>query len=258
MTAKLRWTAHAVLVVLAALCWLLPAQAQETETEGVARLVTITPKPGHDDALIEAITGYHKWIAQFEGHHRYQWYRVATGPDSGKYIARTANHNWADFDARYDWQAEADAAFERDVAPHVESAVFWFTTDMRELSHLPESFEGYTHFQVEDWYVSNGQYGKFRRGLQRIVDILKAADFGGYWGFYTVASGGHSNQVQLVLANRGWSDMSEPDPSFFDIVSKALGGAEAFDEFMADWGTTFKSGQNRMVVLMPEASDYGD
>jgi hypothetical protein len=255
MTAKLRGT---VLVVLVALCWLLPAQAQETQTEGIARVIMITPTAGHDQALIEAITGYHKWIAKFEGHHRYQWYEVLTGPHTGKYIARTANHNWADFDAEYEWQKEADEVFARDVAPHVEAAEAWFTTEMREMSHFPESFEGYTHFQVEDWYVKNGQYGKFRRGLQRVSDILKAGNFGGYWSFYSVASGGHGNQVQLVLPNRGWAGMAEPEPSFFDIVSEALGGAEAFDEFMADWGTTFESGHSRMVELMPEASDYGD
>lgn len=246
------------LALLAALCWLLPAQAQETQSEGIARLALITPKAGHDESLITAITDYHKWIANFEGHQRYQWYEVMTGPDSGKYIARTADHNWADFDAEYEWQAESAEVFERNVVPHVEHATYWFTRDMPELSHWPESFDGYTHFQVEDWYVKNGQYGKFRRGLQRIVEILKAGDFGGYWSFHSVESGGHGGQIELVLANRGWSDMSEPEPSFFDIVSKALGGAEAFDEFMADWGSTFKIGQNRMVRLMPEASDYGD
>jgi hypothetical protein len=52
--------------------------------------------------------------------------------------------------------------------------------------------------------------------------------------------------------------MADKDPSFYDIMGEALGGTEEFDAFMADWGSTFKSGQNWTVRRMPEASDYGN
>jgi len=61
-----------------------------------------------------------------------------------------------------------------------------------------------------------------------------------------------------VSANRGWSDMSDTDPSFYSIMSEALGGEEAFHTFMNDWSATFKTGHNQMVKLMPGASDYGN
>lgn len=246
-----------MLVLLASLCCASPALAQENPSEGIARVVLITPKEGHRETLVKAITEYHHWIANFEGHHVYQWYEIQTGPDSGKYIARSAGHNWADFDAEPDWMAEADEAFATNVAPHVQDADVWFTQDMPEFSHWPESFEGYTHFFVEDWYVRNGQYGNFRRGLQRISEALKAGGFGAYWGFYSVESGGKGGQIQLVTANKGWADMAESEPTFFAILSEALGGPEAFDAFMSDWGSSFEVGTNRMVELMPEASDYG-
>jgi hypothetical protein len=41
-------------------------------------------------------------------------------------------------------------------------------------------------------------------------------------------------------------------------MTKELGSAEAFDEFMADWGDTFKIGRSEMLEYMPGASDYGD
>ena len=148
----------------------LSAQAQEAENEGVARVVHITPVEGHDDALIKAITEYHHWIAKFDGHHEYQWYEILTGPDSGTYIARTGNHNWADFDAKHDWQKEAGEFFAKNVAPHIQDADMHMTKEMKEFSHWPESFDGYTLFQVENWYVHNGQNGKFRKGLKKIVD----------------------------------------------------------------------------------------
>lgn len=246
-------------ILSALLCffWLTPAVAQEEDKESIARLAMITPKAGHSKTLIQAITDYHHWVANFEGHHEYQWYRVVTGPNTGKFMARTGNHQWADFDAEYDWQEEAGNVFDSNVAPHIESMHVEYTSEMTEFSHWPESFEGYSHYSVQEWYVKGGQYSKFRKGLKTIVDALKAGGFPNYWGFFSVESGGHGGQIRLVGANKGWSDLSDPDPSFYKIMSEALGGQEAFDSFMADWGSTFKSGMSQMLVYMPDASDYG-
>ena len=235
----------------------LSAQAQEAENEGVARVVHITPVEGHDEALIKAITEYHHWVAKFDGHHEYQWYEILTGPDTGTYIARTGNHDWADFDAQNDWQKEAGEFFEKNVAPHIQDADIHMTDDMRSFRHWPESFDGYSHFQVENWYVHNGKMGQFRKGLKKIVDTLKAANYPYYWGFFSVESGAYGNQIQIVSANKGWSGMSESDPSFYDIMSAELGGQEAFDAFMSEWSSTFKTGGNQMVRYMSDASDYG-
>ncbi|MFC1688419.1 hypothetical protein ACFL0N_04730 [Pseudomonadota bacterium] len=245
----------ALICVFTCLFWLSPAQAQEND--GIATGVLITPKAGHEETLIKAITEYHHWMAQFEGHFEYTWYEILTGPHTGKYMARSGNHNWADFDAEFDWQEESDKVFASNVAPHIESAQRMMTEEMNDYSHWPESFDGYTHFTVENWYIKTGHNSKFRRSLKKIVDTLKANDYKSYWGFFSVVSGGHGGQIQLVSANKGWADMTDADPSFYDIMSKELGGQEAFDNFMADWGSTFKTGNNWTVRLMPEASDYG-
>jgi hypothetical protein len=52
--------------------------------------------------------------------------------------------------------------------------------------------------------------------------------------------------------------MVDKDPSFYDLMSKELGGEDEFNAFMADWGATFKQGANWTVARMPEASDYGN
>ena len=90
------------------------------------------------------------------------------------------------------------------------------------------------------------------------MDTLKANDYPGYFAFYSVASGGYGGQIGLVSPNKGWAGMSETDPTFMDIMVKELGSEEAFGEFMADFGSTFKSGQNMMLKYLPAASDYGD
>jgi len=253
MKNRIKWV---VLSALVGIFWFMPAQAQDND--GVATVVMITAKAGHEKNLVEAITDYHHMVAKFDGHMEYTWYEILTGPDTGKYIARSGGHNWSEFDAEYDWEEKADEAFAANVAPHIESANRSMTTDMDEFSHWPESFDGYTHFHVQDWYVKGGHYSKFRRGLKQIVDTLTAGNFPGYWGFHSVVSGGHGNHINLVTAHKGWSDMADKDPSFFDLMSKSLGGEEEFDAFMADWGSTFKEGRSQMVRRMPEASDYGN
>jgi len=59
----------------------------------LARVVLITPKDGQAKALEEAITKYHHYMADKKGAWRYNWYSIVTGPDTGKYIARSRDHN---------------------------------------------------------------------------------------------------------------------------------------------------------------------
>ncbi len=87
---------------------------------------------------------------------------------------------------------------------------------MDDFGHWPEDFSGYTHFQVQQWYVKNGRNGQFRKGLKKIVDTLKAANFPNYFGFTSVESGGRGGQITLVFPNKGWSDMVDEDPSFIE------------------------------------------
>ena len=245
-----------LLVLMLTLTWLLPVAAQDSENIG--SMVKITPKAGHDEALITAITDYHKWMANFDGAMRYNWYRVVTGPDTGLYYAFSGGHDWKDFDAEYDWQKESGEVFERNVLPHIEDMDRMMVRTMTDMSHFPESWDGYTHFHLTDWYVNNGQFGAFRAGLKRIVDALKAGGTKNHWGFHWMESGTRAGHIVLFSPTKGWGGLSETDPTFYDIMVKELGGEEAFNTFMADWGDTFRQGASYTVRWMPDASDYGD
>jgi hypothetical protein len=246
------------LTALAIIFWLAPVQAQDEENDGVAELIFITPVEGQGEALEAAIADYHHWVADKEGHFEYNWYAVVTGKRTGEYVARSGNHNWEDLDATYDWEEEAAQMFEANVAPLIAKLERRVTEDMTDFDYWPESFDGYTHITVDNWYVKTGQYGKFRSGLETIHKALTEANFGTYYAFISTVSGGHGNEITLVTPRKGWADMADNDPSFFDIVSEALGGPEEFQSFMSDWGSTYKVGGNQMVRLLPEASDYGN
>ena len=245
-------------LLLAAFFWILPVQAQEAENDGIAELILITPKAGEGPALEAAIKDYHYWIADKPGAFRYSWFQIETGPDTGKYIARTGNHNWSDFDAEFDWEDEAAEQFSTKVAPLVEGIERWYTQEMEEFTYWPESMEGYTLFQVQNWYVKPGQYGNFRAGLEKIHKALSEGNFGQYYAFNSTESGAKGNQVTFVLPMKGYADFAEEDPSFFDIVSQALGGPDAFEAHMSAFGETYHAGQSMLVRYLPDASDYGD
>lgn len=244
-------------IAISGLFWLTPVQAED-ESEGVGVLLKITPKAGHDEALLKGITDYHHWVAQFDGHMKFNWWKIVTGPDTGKYLAYSGDHNWADFDTKHDWEDQSDEVIANNVMPHVESMERTMHVDMDNMSHWPEDWTGYTHLQAEAWYIKNGHRGAFNKGLERIVNALKEGDFPGHWGFTYVASGGHGNQVDLLVPSKGWAGMSDKNPSFYEIMVKDLGSEEAFESFMVEWGETFKTGHSEMIEYLPEASDYGE
>lgn len=246
----------ALLIIMLCMLWVAPVAAQDEGNIGT--LVKITVKDGHDEALITAITDYHKWIANFDGAMRYNWYRTLTGPDTGVYYAFSGGHDWADFDAEYDWQEKAGEVFMENVWPHVADMDRMMTRAMTDWSHWPENWDGYTLLHLTDWYVMNGQYGAFRRGMERITKALKEGGYKSHWGFQWMESGTKAGHLVLVSPTKGWGGMASEDPSFYDIMVKDLGSAEAFDEFMANWGATFKQGHVHTVKWMPGASDYGD
>jgi hypothetical protein len=234
------------------------AVAQDAEkNEGVARVALITAKDGQGKALEEAIIKYHHFMGTKEGAMRYQWYSIETGEDTGKYLARTGSHNWADFDAEHDWEKEAAAKFDSLVQPHIANVVVSYTRNNDEVGIWPESMDGYEYYSVTRWHIQPGHNDAFYEGLKKIDAKLKAGGFPGYYVFIDTVSGGHGNTVTLVSPRKNFADMAPKEPSFMDIMNKAMGEEET-KAFLADWGSTYKSGDNYLLHHMAEQSDYGD
>jgi len=247
-----------MVTTLAMLASMSIAVAQDEEkNDGLARVALITAKDGQGKALEEAIVKYHHLMGKKEGAFRYQWYSIETGQDTGKYIARSGGHNWADFDAKHDWDEEAGAKFASLVQPHIENAVVTITKNDDELGIWPDSLEGYEYYSATRWHIKPGHYDAFSEGLKKIDGILKSGGFPGYYTFINTVSGGHGNSVMLVSPRKNFADMAPKEPSFMEVMGKAMGEEET-KAFMAEWGTTYKSGQNMLLRHMAEQSDYGD
>jgi len=232
--------------------------AQDEESnDRLARVALITAKDGQAKALEEAITRYHHFMGDKKGAFHYKWYSITTGPNTGKYIARSGGHNWADFDAEHDWDEEAGAKFMSEVQPYIESSVITITQTDDELGIWPDDMEGYQLFSVTKWYIQSGQNKAFNDGLKKINATLKEGGWPNYYAFFKTVSGGKGNTVTLVSPRKNFADMAPKEPSFFDVMNKAMGEEET-QAFLAEWSPTYKSGQNMLLKYRPKLSDYGD
>ncbi len=250
-----------ILIMVAALtlinCMSHAVAKDDEKNDGLAQVVLITARDGQEKALEEAITAYHHFMADKKGAWRYQWYSIVTGPDTGKYIARSGNHNWADFDAEHDWDEEAGASFINNVQPHIADADFTIAKTDDELGIWPESMEGYKYFSITNWYVKAGQGKAFNDGLKKINEALKGGGFPSYYAFTHPVSGGRGDQVTLVSPRKSFADMAPKEPSFYEVMNKALGEEET-TAFLAEWSTTYKVGDKFLLEYRPELSNYGD
>ena len=250
-----------VLIMVTALAMLgsmSVAFAQDEEkNDDLARVAIITAKDGHGKALEEAIVEYHHFMGSKEGAMRYHWFSYVTGPDTGKYLARSGDHNYEDFDAKHDWDEEASEKFASMVQPHIKNAVVTITKGNEEMGIWPDSLEDYPYYSVTHWHVKSGKGNEFNEGLKKIDGILKEGDWPNYYTFIRPVSGGVGNTVMVVSPRKSFADMAPKEPEFMEIMSKAMGEDEA-KAFMADWGSTFKSGKNGLLKHMPKQSDYGD
>jgi len=190
---------------------------------------------------------------------RWQWFSIITGPDTGSFIARSGDHNWADFDARdakKDWSEAAGAKFSTEVQPHIADLDVSITRPDKDLGMWPESMEGYKYFSITHWYIKQGQGRAFNEGLKKIDGYLKDSEWANYYAFIYNVSGGYDNSITLVSPRKNYADMAPKEPKFIDVMNKAMGEEEA-QAFLAEWSQTYKAGENYLIAYRPKLSDYG-
>ena len=248
-----------IIIALLAMIGFTPYSIAEDEEKNdrLAHVALITAKDGQAKALEEAITKYHHFMGDKKGAFRYKWYSITTGPDTGKYIARSGGHNWADFDAEHDWDEESNAKFASEVQPHIASGVVSITQTDDEVGIWPDDMEGYQLFSVTKWHIKSGQGQAFMEGLKKINAILKEGGWPNYYAFAKPVSGGYGNSVTIVSPRKNFADMAPKEPSFIEVMNKAMGEEET-QAFLAEWSPTYKSGQNMLLKYRPKLSDYGD
>ena len=117
--------------------------------------------------------------------------------------------------------------------------------------------QGYKFFSVTFWQINQGHGRAFNEGLKTIDAALKANGFPGYYEFHNTVAGGSGNEIPVVSPHKSFADMAAPEPSFMEVMSKAMGADEA-SALLSEWSKTWTAGKNNLVAYMAEQSDYGD
>jgi len=235
---------------------LTSAYAEDKEkNDGLAQVIMVTAKQGQSEALEEGITKYHKYMSDKKGAWRYQIFRIETGKNTGKYIARSGGHNWADFDATYDWEKKAGKKFKKLIAPHVESAVTSITKTDDEVGMWPENMDGYQYFLLTRWNIRPGMNKEFSDGLKKVDAILKEHKWPNHYAFVDTVSGGYGNFVTLVSPKKSYADMAPKGVKFIDYMNKGMSEEES-GAFLKKWGATYKTGEYYMIKYLSEVSKY--
>ncbi len=233
--------------------------ADEEKNDRLARVVMITAHDGHEMALEEAITKYHHTMGDIEGGWRYTWYSILTGPDTGKYIARSGGHNWADFDIQdRDWNKAAGEKFGSEVQSHIANADIMISQLDDTVGIWPEDWSEYQYFSLTDWHIKPGHGSQFSDGLKKVDSILKEdGSWPTYYAFSRAVSGGNGNTITIIIPRKNFADMAPKKPTFYDIMGKAMGDDES-QAFFAEWSKSYEAGQNRLLKRRNDLSDHGD
>jgi len=235
----------------------LPALAQDAPGDGIATAWHIEVAEGQREAFEAKVKEFNAFLADKEGAWEWSFFSVLTGPDTGDYIVRSGSHDWADFDVEQDWEDEADAWFDENLAPLVGSMTRTMTRADPQVQAWPKEEVEFRYFNVRHWYVNNGHAAAFQEGLRKVHGHLRDGAYPGFYGAWYSVSGLPGNLVMLVSAHRNWADMAEPTPSFDEVMLKAM-TEEELGEFWRTWGKTYETGETFTVAYRPDLSFNAD
>ncbi len=249
----LRKTKTAFILILLTMFLSLSANAAEDEkTDGIAILWEMEIADGKGDVFRDAIKGFNRLYNKKPGAFKWRWYAVMTGPDTGKYIARSSDHNWADMDAVEDlWDEEMSDFWTLNVAPLIENAERYITQTDDEIVHWTEGKE-YKFFTLQERYVKS--WGDFNKNIKIIHETLQKANFDGDYALHYNISGGRPNAATLVFPATSWADMKGPSPSFEEAMKTQMSEDE-LEALLETYRKSYKIVSSTMIRYLPEFSE---
>ncbi len=184
------------------------------------------PKAGHEAQFEAGVKTHLAWRKQAGEGWTWEAYQPVVGTDMGKFVYRSGDHHWADFDAQQAWETanKAGDAFNRDVAPHVERYEHIVDESDYAVSHWVESPD-YRYFSVQTHKLVPGGSGAVREAS---VEIHAALQAGGWPMSYGISREiGGSGAFVLVFPHKSYADMADPKPGFMEVLAKGAGSAAA-------------------------------
>lgn len=224
----IRWSFAALLLGLVA--WVGTAPAQNGT---LSRTWVVMPKRGMEAQFESALKAH----AAFRMANKDPWdwsvFVYETGPKTGGYNIRSGGHSWADFDA-YDaassFQQAAMTHWNSTVAPLIGSIESMITQVDTTISRWPADWDAINFVTSTTYRVRPATREQFFADVRTAHATLTAAGWTNNYAWAMPVSGGTPGEVWIAGFHTNWADMAEPDPNFFQVMTKQLG-----EKKMKEW-----------------------
>jgi hypothetical protein len=210
-------------------------------------------EPGHGAEFETAVKAHLAWRKSSGEPFQWNAYQPVVGEDLTHFVFRSGPHHWKDLDDNLAWEMKAGAnqEFNEQVAPHVVRYAHIIDELDTEHSSWTDSPD-YKYFGVSMLQFKPGTRGQQEAALSTIHAAAQAQKWS---GSYAVSrSIGGQGGMTIVSPFTSYADMAEPDPSFFQVVAKALGSAGAAGAAFDSFGHTIMSETYTIYVARPDLS----
>jgi hypothetical protein len=217
------------------LATIMPAFAQDGPPANIAEMWTMHVNPAQQSAFEEAFKAHVALRKENEDPFHWEVFTPNTGSDLSTYHVRTCCFGWPGRDAYDAWEADHPQIMEHwnsDLHAHVNSYEHDFEEFDFANSHWPQ--EG-----PEPMFVGVTEY-EIKPGMYPVVNAAKAelsqlginegwASDSRTWAWSSAVNG--ATRISLVIPFENYTDMVEPDPTYFEFLVEQLGEERAMKLF---------------------------
>jgi hypothetical protein len=157
-------------------------------------------------------------------------WEILSGDHTGTYVVGRLGQHWADLDKPAVPDKADLEAYEKTVAPYVQSLVTRYYSQMPKVSNMPAGMTGPSKYaEVITYVIRSGSDSEFRSALSRTDEAIKKTKWPTNYEWYELANGGRDGTFVLVIPHANWADFEDkPDMKpFRDMLKEAFGPTEA-------------------------------
>ena len=220
----------------------------------LARAYVLTPAPGQDLALRDALGDHTDWLEEQGDEWNWGVLQVVSGPRFGTWILRSGGHDWADFDERdRELGVRAAQRFRARVLPLVESIEMVVSGSHPVLTTSPSEGD-YRLFEIMEWRVRDA--ATFNEAIARALESYEQEGVTYNATYRTVLHGEDVPATRRIRFYRDWADFSNA-PATLEIMREAYGEEETL-RILNSIGESTDGGDRWVVRYYPELSKQAE
>jgi hypothetical protein len=228
----------------------------QTQPGTIAALEFQTPKNGMVKQYEDGRKQKADWHKQQKDSQALLVWEVMSGDHTGTYVVGRLGQHWADMD-KPSLPDQADLeAYQKAVAPYVQSLVARYYSLMPKLNNMPAGMAGPSKYsEVITYNVKTSGDSEFRSALARTDEAIKKTKWPVNYEWYELVNGGRAGTFVLVIPHANWADFEDKPgmKSFRDMLKDAFGESEA-DSIIKQFDASVESTWSEIIQFRGDLS----